>query len=223
MHRAFILADDEIGLQQLPTPSPLGAAAAEIAAGGDAILQVKVGSSIADAERRLILATLDACEGNKDQAAKILGISLKTLYNRLNSYKNIPVAGRAERSPHVCSVLHAATAACDSLGAHARTAARDGRSACRECSRATAWTPDPAASSGDATMAIMGMARKFGIAWNGLGERRCSRSLVSAACSGGGGGGGGNDNDGTTVRRRRSRRAARIARSPASRWAATAR
>jgi DNA-binding NtrC family response regulator len=90
MHRAFILADDEIGLQQLPDSAPVGAAAAEIAAGGDAILQVKVGSSIADAERRLILATLDACEGNKDQAAKILGISLKTLYNRLNSYKNIP-------------------------------------------------------------------------------------------------------------------------------------
>jgi len=90
MHRAFILADDEIGPQQLPDSGPIGAAAAEVAAGGDAILQVKVGSSIADAERRLILATLDACEGNKDQAAKILGISLKTLYNRLNSYKNIP-------------------------------------------------------------------------------------------------------------------------------------
>ena len=65
----------------------MGTAATELAAGGDAILQMKVGSSIADVERRLILATLDACEGNKDQAAKILGISLKTLYNRLNSYK----------------------------------------------------------------------------------------------------------------------------------------
>jgi DNA-binding NtrC family response regulator len=92
MHRAFILADDEIGPSQLPDSAPVGAPAAELAAGGEAMLQVKVGSSIADAERRLILATLDACEGNKDQAAKILGISLKTLYNRLNSYKNIPAA-----------------------------------------------------------------------------------------------------------------------------------
>jgi DNA-binding NtrC family response regulator len=92
MHRAFILADDEIGPSQLPDSAPLGAPAAELAAGGEAMLQVKVGSSIADAERRLILATLDACEGNKDQAAKILGISLKTLYNRLNSYKNSPAA-----------------------------------------------------------------------------------------------------------------------------------
>jgi len=88
MHRAFILADDEIGPNQLPDSAPLGSPAAEIAAGGDALMQVKVGSSIADVERRLILATLDACEGNKDQAAKVLGISLKTLYNRLNSYKS---------------------------------------------------------------------------------------------------------------------------------------
>jgi len=89
LHRAFILADDELGPNQLPESTPLGGSAADIASGGESILQVKVGSSIADAERRLILATLDACEGNKDQAAKILGISLKTLYNRLNSYKNI--------------------------------------------------------------------------------------------------------------------------------------
>ena len=68
----------------------MGGPAAEIAVGGDALMHVKVGSSIADVERRLILATLDACEGNKDQAAKVLGISLKTLYNRLNSYKSIP-------------------------------------------------------------------------------------------------------------------------------------
>ena len=63
---------------------------------GDPVVGVFVGVDavvqIADAERRLILATLDACEGNKDQAAKILGISLKTLYNRLNSYKNIPTS-----------------------------------------------------------------------------------------------------------------------------------
>jgi DNA-binding NtrC family response regulator len=90
MHRAFILADDEIGVQQLPESAPVGGPAAELTAGGEALLQVKVGSSIADVERRLILATLDACEGNKDQAAKVLGISLKTLYNRLNSYKSIP-------------------------------------------------------------------------------------------------------------------------------------
>ena len=45
-----------------------------------------VGTSIAEAERRLILATLEHFEGDKKKAAAILKISLKTLYNRLNVY-----------------------------------------------------------------------------------------------------------------------------------------
>ena len=36
----------------------------------------------------LILATLDHYEGDKQRAAEVLGISLKTLYNRLNAYKS---------------------------------------------------------------------------------------------------------------------------------------
>ena len=49
-------------------------------------LRLQVGSSVADAERRLILATLEHFQGNKQKAAEVLEISLKTLYNRLNSY-----------------------------------------------------------------------------------------------------------------------------------------
>ena len=40
----------------------------------------------ADAEKRLILATLERLKGDKKAAARTLGISLKTLYNRLNVY-----------------------------------------------------------------------------------------------------------------------------------------
>jgi DNA-binding NtrC family response regulator len=36
--------------------------------------------------RALILATLEQVDGDKREAAKRLGISLKTLYNRLNVY-----------------------------------------------------------------------------------------------------------------------------------------
>ena len=43
--------------------------------------------SFTGAERRLILATLEECGGNKDRAARLLGISLKTLYNKLNRYR----------------------------------------------------------------------------------------------------------------------------------------
>jgi DNA-binding NtrC family response regulator len=38
-------------------------------------------------ERQAIFATLDHCAGNKRRAAEILGVSLKTLYNRLAAYQ----------------------------------------------------------------------------------------------------------------------------------------
>ena len=50
-------------------------------------LGVPVGTTIAKVERRLIEATLDAKKGNKLEAAEDLGISLRTLYNRLHSYR----------------------------------------------------------------------------------------------------------------------------------------
>jgi len=53
------------------------------------MVQLKVGCPLAEAERRLILATLDEHGGNKEKTAKALGISLKTLYNKLNRYKTI--------------------------------------------------------------------------------------------------------------------------------------
>jgi len=80
IERAFIVGDDEIGPQHLS----LGPASDAPRAGGD--LDIGVGMSIADAERRLILATLTELEGDKKRAAEMLGISLKTLYNRLNAY-----------------------------------------------------------------------------------------------------------------------------------------
>ena len=43
---------------------------------------------MASAERRLIEATLVHCAGNKQRTAEMLGISLKTLYNRLSAYRS---------------------------------------------------------------------------------------------------------------------------------------
>lgn len=51
------------------------------------VLRVPVGTSLADAERWMIYATLKKCGGNKTRAAALLGVSLKTLYNRLNAYR----------------------------------------------------------------------------------------------------------------------------------------
>jgi two-component system response regulator FlrC len=45
-----------------------------------------VGRTVADVERHLILDTLDYCKGNRTHSAKILGISIRTLRNKLNEY-----------------------------------------------------------------------------------------------------------------------------------------
>jgi DNA-binding NtrC family response regulator len=81
IHRAFIMADDEITPESLPS---------RLLGGGEGrrVLEFPVGTSISDVERRLIMATLDEYGGNKKKTADVLGVSLKTLYNRLNAYKN---------------------------------------------------------------------------------------------------------------------------------------
>jgi DNA-binding NtrC family response regulator len=83
--RAFILADQEISPDCLPSLGADTPAAMESVRLGPPI-ELKPGISIGEAEKRLIFATLEACDGNKERAAKILDISLKTLYNRLNAY-----------------------------------------------------------------------------------------------------------------------------------------
>lgn len=56
-----------------------------------------IGRTIADVERDMILNTLDHCLGNRTHAANILGISIRTLRNKLNQYKDegldIPASG----------------------------------------------------------------------------------------------------------------------------------
>ena len=61
-------------------------------------LHLPVGISIAEAERRLILATLAHCDGHRERAAEILGISAKTLYNRMKKYQGAPEGGTEGRA-----------------------------------------------------------------------------------------------------------------------------
>jgi transcriptional regulator with PAS, ATPase and Fis domain len=51
-------------------------------------VSIEVGSTIDEAERRLILKTLESHGNNKTRAAETLGISLKTLHNKLKEYGN---------------------------------------------------------------------------------------------------------------------------------------
>lgn len=52
----------------------------------ETLRRILVGRSIADVERHLILDTLAFCLGNRTHAARILGISIRTLRNKLNEY-----------------------------------------------------------------------------------------------------------------------------------------
>ncbi|MEJ1170736.1 sigma-54-dependent transcriptional regulator [Variovorax sp. CCNWLW235] len=61
-------------------------AAAPPDAGEDQIV-IEVGTQLADVERRVILATYERCGRHKERTAALLGISMKTLYNRLKEYQ----------------------------------------------------------------------------------------------------------------------------------------
>jgi DNA-binding NtrC family response regulator len=98
IHRAFVLSDEEVQID-ISTFSALGQDRGEdggTAATGSAMgtpamsdssaLRITVGMSLDDVERALITATLQAVGGSKTEAARLLGISLKTMYNRLHAY-----------------------------------------------------------------------------------------------------------------------------------------
>jgi DNA-binding NtrC family response regulator len=50
-------------------------------------IELPVGTTVEQAEKNLILKTLEATGQNKTRAAEILGISLKTLHNKLKKYR----------------------------------------------------------------------------------------------------------------------------------------
>jgi two-component system response regulator AtoC len=97
LQRASILAGEEIEVAHLElavSPAadrspgadpPPGGAAADPAVGANRVC-LDVGLALADAERRVILATLAHCGGNKRKTARVLRISVKTLYSRLEAY-----------------------------------------------------------------------------------------------------------------------------------------
>ena len=84
IERSFILADEVLEIDfslAMPAHEPEAVEATRPAG-----LHVPLGSRLDEAERSLIEVTLDYCEGDKRRAAAVLGCSLKTLYNKLNSY-----------------------------------------------------------------------------------------------------------------------------------------
>ena len=82
-HRAY--ADDDHSTDA--TSAEEAMVSGERIAQAPVALRIPVGTNLADVERWMIFATLQKCGGNKTRAAALLGVSLKTLYNRLNAYR----------------------------------------------------------------------------------------------------------------------------------------
>jgi two-component system, response regulator FlrC len=101
IHRAVLLtAGDEIGIDDILTPDGMRLdqaknppAVAHAALAAETVTRALVGRTVADVERDLILETLKHCLGNRTHAANILGISIRTLRNKLNEYagQGVPV------------------------------------------------------------------------------------------------------------------------------------
>jgi DNA-binding NtrC family response regulator len=90
IERATILAESEF-IEPRHLPPTL------ISRGEEALptLTIAPGTTVDEAERRLILLTLDHTRNNKTRAAEILGISLKTLHNKLNRMKEDGIRSEA--------------------------------------------------------------------------------------------------------------------------------
>ncbi len=69
---------------------------------GSSVAHAVVGRTVADVERELILETLKHCLGNRTHAANILGISIRTLRNKLNEYADggLPITPAGAGDPH---------------------------------------------------------------------------------------------------------------------------
>ncbi len=105
MHRALLLCrGDEIApeaiMSDLSGPSPSQATAPqEASTDTPRATDGLVGRTVAEVERDLIIETLQHCLGNRTHAANILGISIRTLRNKLKQYSEegvtVPMPGEA--------------------------------------------------------------------------------------------------------------------------------
>src|SRR5215510_10640337 len=101
IHRSVLMAQgDEIGSDAILSPdgdrldlAKTAPVVAHATLAAEQVTRALVGRTVADVERDLILETLKHCLGNRTHAANILGISIRTLRNKLNEYADggIPI------------------------------------------------------------------------------------------------------------------------------------
>ncbi|HEY6969528.1 MAG TPA: sigma-54 dependent transcriptional regulator [Candidatus Angelobacter sp.] len=85
LERAVIVCEGS-AIEPRHLPPNFGSAGLRVATGDADGVRLEVGTTVEEAEKMLILKTLTATNNNKTRAAEILGISLKTLHNKLKEY-----------------------------------------------------------------------------------------------------------------------------------------
>src|SRR5438477_7938919 len=85
LERAVIVCDGPV-VETKHLPPNFGQTAIRTSAEDPDAVRLGVGTTVEEAEKLLILKTLEATNNNKTRAAEILGISLKTLHNKLKEY-----------------------------------------------------------------------------------------------------------------------------------------
>src|SRR6266404_5124177 len=90
MERAVIVCDSPL-IEPRHLPPNFGNLGLKTPAVDGGSIRLEVGTTVGEAEKMLILKTLAASNNNKTRAAEILGISLKTLHNKLKEYGNVSV------------------------------------------------------------------------------------------------------------------------------------
>ena len=112
MHRAVLLSvgpEIEEAAIRLPDGKPMSSmdggsqAVSHAVQAADAAARTMVGQTVAQVEQQLIIDTLSHCFGNRTHAANILGISIRTLRNKLKEYSEAGVSVPAPQG-----VMHAA-------------------------------------------------------------------------------------------------------------------
>jgi transcriptional regulator with PAS, ATPase and Fis domain len=87
LERAVIVCEGSL-IEPRHLPPNFGSGGLKVPASDGEGIRLEVGTTVEEAERILILKTLAATNNNKTRAAEILGISLKTLHNKLKEYGN---------------------------------------------------------------------------------------------------------------------------------------
>jgi DNA-binding NtrC family response regulator len=98
LERAVIVCEGGV-IETKHLPPGFGHAPVRASADDADSIRVGVGTTVGEAERLLIIKTLESTNNNKTRAAEVLGISLKTLHNKLKEYGSAAAdaAGRAEK------------------------------------------------------------------------------------------------------------------------------